>query len=79
MSSTSSLAVRQAEALTVRGHPSAPLYDPDTQEVKQMITVCVDCGGVHSIIMLVGDRWYCSKCRAEGRVDRRNVKMFPIS
>jgi ribosomal protein S27AE len=71
-------AVQQADSLTISGHPTLPLLDWDSGNLIQTITVCVECGATHSIIMLVSDRWYCSKCRIEGRVDR-NVKMFPIS
>lgn len=69
---------RQANERTIQGHPTIPLLDWHTGDLKQAITVCCRCGATHSIIMLVNDRWYCSKCRVEGKVDR-NVKMFPIS
>ena len=61
----------------VPGHPEVPLLN-EQGNLIQMLTVCCECGSVHSIIMLVRDRWYCSTCRAEGRVDR-NVTMIPIS
>lgn len=61
---------------TIGGHPTLPLLQGG-EETGQMITVCVDCGELRTIIMLVGDRWYCSRCRAQGTT--KNTKMFPIS
>lgn len=64
------------EPHTIGGHPSVPLLD-EVGDVKQMLTVCCDCGAIRSIIMLVGDRWYCSACRTEGNV--RGARMFPVT
>ena len=77
ISSVQEFALAEADRLTIPGHPATPLFDA-SDEVMQMITVCVDCGSFHSIIMLVDDRWYCSDCRASGSVSR-NSRMFPIS
>lgn len=68
----------EADGVTVQGHPATPLLDAAGNETGQMITVCADCGAVRSIIMLVHDRWYCSKCRSEGRVTQ-SARMFPVS
>ena len=49
----------------INGHPTAPLLD-EAGNLIQMITVCGHCGETHTILFLTRDRWYCSKCRAEG-------------
>ena len=64
------------EPHTIQGHPTVALLDLQG-EVIQMITVCGECGAVKSVIVLVGDKWYCAKCRSEGSV--HDTKMFPIS
>lgn len=74
MSAVPVLAV--SEPHTIQGHPAVPLVN-DAGDLIQMITVCAECGQMRSIIMLTGDRWYCSSCRAEGH--NRNTKMFPIN
>lgn len=61
---------------TINGHPAVALLD-EMGDVKQMITVCCDCGAIRSIVMLVGDRWYCSACKTEGHA--RGARMFPVS
>lgn len=50
---------------TISGHPTVPLLD-DVGNLIQMITVCGHCGESRTILFLTRDRWYCSKCRAEG-------------
>jgi len=65
------------EAPVVQGHPTAPLVN-EAGDVIQMITLCAECETAKSIILLTDDRWYCAKCRAEGRYDKRHVKTFPI-
>lgn len=67
----------QADGVTIQGHPTTPLLDGDGNETGQLITVCADCGSVRTIIMLVHDRWYCSKCRSEGRITQTAVQ-FPV-
>lgn len=64
------------EPHTVSGHPSEH-WLVDGEETGKMVTLCAGCGEMHTIIMLVGDRWYCSRCRAEGTT--KNTRMFPIS
>jgi len=59
----------------IGGHPEVPLLD-ERGNVSAMLTVCAECGGVHTIILLTGDRWYCSACRVKGI---NKPKMFPIS
>ncbi len=48
---------------TVKGHPEISL---EVDGVETLITVCAECGQMRTILFLTGDRWYCSKCRAEG-------------
>ena len=50
---------------TIKGHPTAPVLD-ENGNLIQMITVCGHCGEARTILFLTRDRWYCSKCRAEG-------------
>lgn len=70
------LAVVTDDPHTIQGHPVIPLFGANGDVIK-MITVCSECGSLRTIIMLVGDKWYCSACRTEGNT--RNTKMFPIS
>lgn len=51
--------------LEIGGHPSAELY-LELDEPPVLITVCSNCGQMRTILFLDRDRWYCSKCRAEG-------------
>jgi len=55
---------------TINGHPE---MEP---EGNTAITVCVECGQLRTILWLLGDRWYCTKCKTEG-VNRPTV--IPIS
>lgn len=64
-----------AHPLEIKGHPTAPLLD-DAGNLIQMITVCGHCGEARSIILLVRDRWYCSKCRAEGATP---PNLYPVA
>ena len=59
----------------ISGHPEVPLLD-ERGNLKRMITVCGHCGEMRSIIMLVRDRWYCSKCRAEGATP---PNLYPVA
>jgi len=61
--------------LEIKGHPTVPLLNDDGNLV-QMITVCAHCGEARTILLLTRDRWYCSKCRAEGVTAPH---MFPIA
>jgi len=47
--------------VTIDGHPEL-----ETENPQVMITVCSECGFMRSILFLVGDRWYCTKCKKEG-------------
>lgn len=69
------MTVYAAHPHEIKGHPTAPLLD-DSGNLIRMITVCGHCGEAHTIILLVRDRWYCSKCRAEGATP---PNMFPIA
>lgn len=59
----------------IQGHPTAPLLD-EAGNLIQMITACGHCGEVHTILFLTRDRWYCSKCRAEGATP---PNLYPIA
>ena len=59
----------------IQGHPTVPLLN-DQGNLIQMITVCAHCGESRTILLLTRDRWYCSKCRAEGVTA---PTMFPIA
>lgn len=57
---------------TIKGHPSIFAY-PDKGAPKE-ITVCANCEGISTILMLVGDRWYCTKCKNSGDAKPQQVK-----
>jgi hypothetical protein len=59
---------------TISGHPEVVLPNADDNPVT--ITVCAGCGEMRTILFLSGDRWFCTKCRAEG--DARPT-MIPIA
>ena len=48
----------------IKGHPALEAVNAEGK--KLTITVCSECGALRSILMLVGDRWYCTKCKSEG-------------
>ena len=64
-----------SSTLEIKGHPTVPLLNEEGNLV-QMITVCAHCGEARTILLLTRDRWYCSKCRAEGVTAPH---MFPIA
>jgi len=64
-----------SSTLEIKGHPTVPLLN-DEGNLVQMITVCAHCGEARTILLLTRDRWYCSKCRAEGVTAPH---MFPIA
>jgi hypothetical protein len=58
----------------ISGHPAIELqfeHGPPT-----LITVCASCGELRSILFLRRDRWYCSKCRAEGAAP---PNLYPVA
>jgi translation initiation factor 2 beta subunit (eIF-2beta)/eIF-5 len=59
----------------VKGHPTRPLHDEHGRLIN-LLTVCSECGELRSILFLTGDRWYCSKCRAEGTA---KPKLYPVN
>jgi hypothetical protein len=61
--------------VTVNGHPDVPLLNERGEQISTL-TVCAQCGELRTILILTGDRWYCSKCRAEGRTPPR---MYPVA
>lgn len=48
----------------ISGHPTADIQL--TADDTRKITVCAECGSVRSILLLTGDRWYCTRCRNSG-------------
>ena len=58
----------------VDGHPALEL--PNAQDNPVTITVCCECGEMRTVLWLSGDRWFCSKCKAQG--DSRPT-MIPLS
>lgn len=59
---------------TISGHPEVLL--PNAADSPVTITVCAGCGEMRTVLWLSQDRWFCTKCRAEG--DAR-PKMIPIA
>ena len=59
----------------IGGHPAIPVYN-DLGDVARMITVCGHCGALSTVLFLTKDRWYCSKCRAEGVTP---PNLYPVS
>jgi ribosomal protein S27AE len=62
-------------SVEIKGHPTVPLLD-DVGNLKQMITACAHCGELRTILFLTKDRWYCSKCRAEGATP---PNLYPVA
>ncbi len=58
----------------IQGHPAVELWH-DTGP-PTLITVCVECGALRSILFLRRDRWYCTKCRLEGKAP---PNLYPIA
>lgn len=49
---------------TIGGHPALLLEHE--QQPPTLITVCAECGQLRTILFLARDRWFCTRCRAEG-------------
>lgn len=47
----------------IRGHPSLPA---ESHAGAFRITVCAECEALRTVLFLSKDRWYCTRCRAEG-------------
>jgi hypothetical protein len=61
----------------IRGHPAVDAEpNANTGARPFLITVCAECEAMRSVLFLSRDRWYCTKCRAEG--DARPT-MIPMS
>lgn len=69
------MSVAPWEPKVIKGHPETELFN-EAGDLISMLTLCSHCESLRTIILLVGDRWYCSSCRAEGS---SKPKMFPIS
>lgn len=59
----------------ISGHPVRELYVAPEQE-PILITVCAGCGEMRTILFLTKDRWFCTKCRAEGAAP---PNLYPIA
>jgi len=64
-----------SSTLEIQGHPTVPLLD-DLGDLIQLITVCAECGETRTILFLTKDRWYCTKCRAEGAAP---PNLYPVA
>lgn len=62
-----------ADLATVRGHPTIELY---TGQDPVLVTVCCECGSLHSVLWFNRDRWYCRVCRSEGAAP---PTLYPVS
>lgn len=59
---------------TIKGHPSIELHPLDGSRPFD-ITVCGNCESISTILMLVGDRWYCTKCKNSGDAKPQQVNI----
>lgn len=57
---------------TIAGHPSVSLEREGAPAIE--IALCAGCGGMHTILMLSRDRWFCTRCRNAG--DARPTQVF---
>jgi translation initiation factor 2 beta subunit (eIF-2beta)/eIF-5 len=55
---------------TIHGHPA------ELNSAGQLITVCAECGQMRTILFLRKDRWFCTRCRAEGAAP---PNLYPIA
>lgn len=60
--------------LTIKGHPAIELEHESGPPT--LITCCASCGEMRSIIFFTKDRWFCTKCKAEGAAP---PNMYPIA
>jgi hypothetical protein len=61
-------------AAEIQGHPAVELHlgeGPPT-----LITVCAECGELRTILFLSRDRWFCTRCRAEGAAP---PNLYPVA
>lgn len=58
----------------IGGHPVSELV-LDNGDAR-LITCCASCGQLRTILFLSKDRWFCTRCRAEG-VTRPNL--YPVA
>lgn len=58
----------------IKGHPSIDAHR--TGRAPKKITLCANCESVKSILFLTGDRWFCTKCRNEGKAQPTQISMF---
>lgn len=58
----------------IQGHPALVLEHEHRQPT--LVTVCAHCGQLRTILFLRRDRWYCTRCRAEGAAP---PNLYPIA
>jgi len=59
---------------TIHGHPALALEQEAAPPT--LITVCSSCGQLRTILFLRRDRWYCTRCRAEGAAP---PNLYPVA
>jgi ribosomal protein S27AE len=59
---------------TINGHP-ALLLERETAP-PTLLTVCAECGRLRTILFLDRDRWFCTRCRSEGKTAPR---LYPVA
>jgi hypothetical protein len=59
---------------TISGHP-ARLLEHDVGP-PTLVTVCASCGELRTILFLRRDRWFCTRCRAEGAAP---PNLYPVA
>lgn len=62
-------------AADIKGHPAIPLVN-EHGDTMTMLTCCAECGQLRTILFLSRDRWFCTRCRAEGA---SAPNLYPIS
>lgn len=59
----------------IDGHPTIELIT-SPNEPPTLITVCAECGELRTVLFLSRDRWFCTRCRAEGAAP---PTLYPIA
>lgn len=59
---------------TIEGHPALTLVHDAAPPT--LVTVCASCGELRTILFLDRDRWFCTRCRTEGKTAPR---LYPVA
>jgi ribosomal protein L37AE/L43A len=59
---------------TIHGHP-AVVFEHEAAP-PTLLTVCAECGQLRTILFLARDRWFCTRCRAEGAAP---PNLYPVA